>query len=150
MIAGDHLLARISPNPLMEPPLDEGGERERPMLQYNASLQKIAGLPLSLVYTGHGGEIAGGEVEDLIRHRMERQHGRAMQVKGMLMERALTPFEICRQLFPKVYRQQVDLTLSETIGQLDYLESLGEITTEMRSGVIFYSAASPVTKGVTS
>jgi len=35
----------------------------------------------------------------------------------------------------------VGLTLSETVGQLDYLEDLGEVQTEIQSGVILYSIA---------
>ncbi|WP_407408404.1 MBL fold metallo-hydrolase [Peribacillus sp.] len=148
MIAGDHLLARISPNPLMEPPLIVGGVRQRPLLQYNASLQKLLDFPISKVYSGHGGEIDGEKVSDLIRSRFERQHNRAMQVKSMLQEKPLTGFEVCQRLFPKVYRQEVDLTLSETVGQLDYLEDLGEIELEMQSGVILYSSATTVSKGI--
>ena len=148
MIAGDHLLARISPNPLMEPPLIVGGVRQQPLLQYNASLQKLLDFPISKVYSGHGGEIDGEKVSDLIRYRFERQHNRAMQVKSMLQEKPLTGFEVCQRLFPKVYRQEVDLTLSETVGQLDYLEDLGEIELEMQSGVILYSSATTVSKGI--
>lgn len=148
MIAGDHLLAKISPNPLMEPPLLLDGVRQRPLLQYNASLQKLLDFSISKVYSGHGGEIDGDKVADLIRYRFERQHNRAMQVKSMLQEKPLTGFEVCQQLFPKVYRQEVDLTLSETVGQLDYLEDLGEIESKMDSGVILYSSATTVSKGI--
>lgn len=148
MLAGDHLLARISPNPLMEPPLVLGGVRQRPLLQYNASLQKFLDYSISIVYSGHGTEIEGGAVADLIRYRFERQHTRAMQVKSMLQDKPLSGFEVCQQLFPKVYHQEVDLTLSETVGQLDYLEDLGEIESDMKSGVILYSSASPVSKRI--
>ncbi|AXN37431.1 MBL fold metallo-hydrolase [Peribacillus butanolivorans] len=141
MIAGDHLLAKISPNPLMEPPLLPGGDRPRPLLQYNASLQKFLGISISTVYSGHGSEVDGDAVADLIQYRFERQHNRAMQVKSMLQDKPLSAFEVCQQLFPKVYLQEVGLTLSETIGQLDYLEDLGEIETETQSGVILYSIA---------
>ncbi|WP_285766308.1 MBL fold metallo-hydrolase [Peribacillus sp. SI8-4] len=141
MIVGDHLLAKISPNPLMEPPIITGGNRPRPLLQYNASLQKLLDFSISTVYSGHGDEVKGDEVADLIQHRFERQHNRAMQVKSMLSDKALSVFEVCQQLFPKVYLQEVGLTLSETIGQLDYLEDLGEVETEIRAGVILYSIA---------
>lgn len=141
LIAGDHLLAKISPNPLMEPPILPGGIRPRPLLQYNASLQKILGFSISMVYSGHGDEVKGDAVADLIQYRFERQHNRAMQVKSMLSDKPLSVFEVCKQLFPKVYLQEVGLTLSETIGQLDYLENLGEVETEIQAGVILYSIA---------
>ncbi|MES1038358.1 MULTISPECIES: MBL fold metallo-hydrolase [Peribacillus] len=141
MIVGDHLLAKISPNPLMEPPLLPGGMRPRPLLQYNASLQKLLDFSISTVYSGHGSEVDGDAVADLIHYRFERQHNRAMQVKSMLQDKPLSVFEVCQQLFPKVYLQEVGLTLSETVGQLDYLEDLGEVETEIQSGVILYSIA---------
>ena len=90
MIAGDHLLAKISPNPLMEPPLLLGGKRPRPLLQYNASLQKLLDFSISTVYSGHGTEVDGDAVADLIQYRFERQHNRAMQVKSMLQDKPLS------------------------------------------------------------
>ena len=99
LIGGDQLLARISPNPIMEPPLLPGDERLRPLLQYNESLKKLMDLPISKVYSGHGVEIEN--VNELIEFQMTRQHNRAMQVKKMLEDQPLTAFEVCQKLFPK-------------------------------------------------
>lgn len=139
MIGGDHLLDKVSPNPLMEPPLHPGEERPKPLLQYNESLKKWMDLPISKVYSGHGADVIN--VNETIAARMKRQHERAMKVKKMLEAGPLTPFEICQQLFPKVYQSQVGLTLSETIGQLDYLEDLGEVHSESQSGLTLYYIA---------
>jgi glyoxylase-like metal-dependent hydrolase (beta-lactamase superfamily II) len=139
LIGGDHLLAKISPNPIIEPPLLPEGERPRPLLQYNKSLKKLCHIPISLVYSGHGAEVE--DVNELIEFRLNRQHNRAMQVKKMLQEQPLTAFEICQQLFPKVYRKEVHFTMSETIGQLDYLEDLGEVQSEIQSGLTLFSIA---------
>jgi glyoxylase-like metal-dependent hydrolase (beta-lactamase superfamily II) len=137
MIGGDHLLEKISPNPLMEPPLQKGHERPKPLLQYHDSLKKCLEVPLAMVYTGHGNEVF--DVPGLIKKQMERQHMRAMNVKQMLKEKPSTGFEICRQLFPSAYQKELGLTLSETVGQLDYLQHLGEIKAEIVSEAIIYS-----------
>ncbi|WP_346417405.1 MBL fold metallo-hydrolase [Bacillus sp. MUM 13] len=137
MIGGDHLLAKITPNPLMEPPFQPGEERPKPLLQYNSSLEKCLELPISLVYTGHGEEIR--DVPAVILSGRVRQHERAMKVKKMIEAHPSSGFEICRQLFPKVYQRELGLTLSETVGQLDYLESLGEIEHDTSSGVMIYA-----------
>ncbi|RFU65624.1 MBL fold metallo-hydrolase [Peribacillus glennii] len=137
MIGGDHLLEKISPNPLMEPPIIPGEDRPKPLLQYNDSLNKWLGIPISMLYTGHGNEVF--DVPGLIKKQRERQHLRAMNVKKILEENALTGFEVCKRLFPAVYEKELGLTLSETVGQLDYLENLGEIKTEEKSGMIIYS-----------
>lgn len=139
LIGGDHVIAKISPNPIIEPPFSPGGERPKPLLQYNESLRKILNFPILKVYSGHGEEVEG--VEEWVQFRMNRQHERAMQVKKMLEEKPLTGFEICKRLFPKVYRKETDLTMWETIGQLDYLEDLGEIKSEIQSGLTLFSIA---------
>jgi len=139
LIGGDHLLAKISPNPILEPALEPGLERPKPQLQYNASLKKLLNIPVSLVYTGHGAEI--NQIPEVIQSQLNRQHGRAMQVKEMLAQTPLTGLQVCMQLFPKVYKKQFGLTLSETVAQLDYLEDLGEIKHETHSGVIYYSVS---------
>ncbi|HAQ06863.1 MAG TPA: MBL fold metallo-hydrolase, partial [Bacillus bacterium] len=71
LIAGDTILAGISPNPLLEPPLPGETKRPKPLVQYNASLKKLQQYPIGLVYTGHGTEIT--ELQSLIEKRLARQ-----------------------------------------------------------------------------
>ncbi|TMU86665.1 MBL fold metallo-hydrolase [Bacillus sp. BHET2] len=138
LIAGDHILASISPNPLIEPPFEGGGERSKPLLQYNASLKKLMDIPISLAYTGHGDTIT--DVHGLIPRRLGKQDERAQGVLEMIKGNRMTVFEICKLLFPSVYRKELGLTLSETIGQLDYLESLHYIKKENFDGIYYYFA----------
>jgi glyoxylase-like metal-dependent hydrolase (beta-lactamase superfamily II) len=138
MIAGDTILAGISPNPLLEPPLPGESERPKPLVQYNASLKKLLKYPIGLVYTGHGAEIT--ELHGLIEKRIARQHDRAMQVRKMLEGKELTVFEICKLLFPSVYERELNLTISETVGQLDYLQSLEAISVREEGTAFVYTA----------
>lgn len=119
LIGGDLLLAKVSSNPLIEPPLDMKSGRPKSMLQYNASLKRLLDLPVELVYTGHGDEIRNAH--ELIRTRLQKQHDRAMNVFTMIGDDKKTAIELTQQLFPTVYKKQLGLTLSETIGQVDYL-----------------------------
>ncbi len=137
MVGGDHVLAKISSNPLLEPPLNYGEERPKPLLQYNHSLKRVMGLPVDTIYTGHGAEVKNANA--LIASRFERQHDRAMFVKDMIEEQSLTAFDICVRLFPTVYKRELDLTMSETIGQLDYLLDIGAAGVEKNEqGVYSY------------
>ena len=136
MIAGDHILADISPNPLIEPPEQEGQERPKPQLQYNQSLQELLNLDISLAYTGHGAEVT--DVHPLIHKRLKKQHERAMHVKEMLLNDPQPLFPLCQKLFPAVYRKELGLTLSETQAQIDYLQARDEVRCEERDGVLFY------------
>lgn len=128
MIGGDHILAHVSPNPLMEPPVPGSVERPKPLLQYHRSLKKLFDYPIQFVYTGHGEEVY--QLAELVEKRMMRQHDRAMTVKGWLEKEELTVFEICKRLFPTVYQREFALTMSETVAQLDYLTSIGEISSK--------------------
>ncbi|AYC29509.1 MBL fold metallo-hydrolase [Paenisporosarcina cavernae] len=137
LIGGDLLLPKISSNPLIEPPTDPSDGRPKSMLQYNESLRKLLEIPVKRVYPGHGDPI--DDAHTLIVERLEKQHNRAMQVHDMLAETALSTFEVTQRLFPKVYEKELGLTLSETIGQLDYLLEEGLINeTKRDDGVFLY------------
>lgn len=121
MIAGDHLIKKISSNPLLEPPYVKGTERPKPLLQQRSSYRKTLDAHLEYVYTGHGEPILSPD--ELIKERLHKQEERSEKVASYLKNKPMTAFEVCQQLFPGVYKKQTGLTLSETIGHLDYLES---------------------------
>lgn len=137
-IGGDHLLQHISPNPLIEPPHDGEKDRPKPMLQYRNNLKKCLSLEINTVLPGHG-EIFSN-VEEIIPNRLIKQEQRAEKVRVLLSENVQTPFQICQQIFPKQYKKQLDLTMSETIGQLDYLEDEGVIGYTTKDGILLYHA----------
>ncbi|MBK3495205.1 MBL fold metallo-hydrolase [Viridibacillus sp. YIM B01967] len=140
MIGGDLLIAHVSPNPLIEPPLNPKAKRAKSLLQQNASLKKLLTLPIDVVYSGHGEEVRN--VHELIKERLEKQHNRAMKVLGMLQGEPKTTFDLTVQLFPYAYEKELGLTLSETIGQLDYLLAEGLIKENMNEeGVYLYEQA---------
>ncbi|MFD3447839.1 MBL fold metallo-hydrolase [Microbacteriaceae bacterium 4G12] len=120
LIGGDVLLAHISSNPLLEPPYEGETERRKPLLQYNDSLKRLANMSISRILGGHGQDVT--DVKTLVQERLHKQETRANKVLGMLKEQPMTAFEVCMKLFPSLYEKQLDLTLSETVGQLDFLE----------------------------
>jgi hypothetical protein len=89
-------------------------------------MKKLRSYPIQFAYTGHGEEVF--QLDELIEKRLTRQHERAMTVYNWLKEEQLTVFEICQRLFPSVYQRELMLTISETVAQLDYLSSIGEIS----------------------
>ncbi|ARI77144.1 MBL fold metallo-hydrolase [Halobacillus mangrovi] len=128
-IGGDHLLAHISSNPLLEPAFTEVEKRPRPMLQYRSSMEKLLGKKIGIVYPGHGQTFEGAHA--LIRSRLKKQEERAEKVLNMFGDKSLSAYDVCKQLFPRHIETQFGLTMSETIGQLDYLE-------EQRKLLYFY------------
>lgn len=137
-IGGDHLIKHISPNPMIEAPMEGTKTRPKPMLDYRNSLKKCLDLGISNVLPGHGEVFS--EVAELINKRLINQEKRANKVYHLLQEKASTPFEICMRLFPKHYEKQLNLTMSETIGQLDYLMDIGMIDCTSEKGIMIYDA----------
>ncbi len=140
MIGGDLVLEKVSSNPLIEPPLDPKMGRPRSLLQYNASLKRLLTLPIDIIYSGHGNEVRNAHA--LIESRLVKQRERAMKVLAMMDDGPRTIFELTKELFPAVYEKELGLTLSETIGQTDYLvdEGLARETRD-EGGVYHYEQA---------
>jgi glyoxylase-like metal-dependent hydrolase (beta-lactamase superfamily II) len=129
----DHLLERISPNPLIE--LGPDGEEGffRPLLAYVESVRRMRALELDLVLPGHGPPFSGHRrVIDALLAFMERRQAR---VREILARGEATPHEISRDLFPSARPAEAFLTLSETIAHLEVLESRGEASRRLVDGV---------------
>lgn len=76
----------------------------------------------------------------LIPVRLQKQEKRANKVYDLLLKGAQTPFDSCKQIFPKKYENQLNLTMSETLGQLDYLEDAGLAAKTIKDGIYYYAA----------
>jgi glyoxylase-like metal-dependent hydrolase (beta-lactamase superfamily II) len=137
-IGGDLLLAHISANPLLEPPLPGETDRPKPQLQVNDSLRKLLTFPIRLLYAGHGEEVT--DVAGLVEKRLTHQVERAEQVYQWLIYESMTLFDICQRLFPTVYKRQLGLTLSESIAQIDYLLDVKKIQATKVDGTYVYRA----------
>lgn len=137
-IGGDHILQHISSNPLLEPPPLGETKRPKPLLQYRNNLQKCLTLGITHVLPGHGSTI--DNIDELIPTRLLKQEQRAKKVLTLLENTSMTPFQVTQKLFPKRYETQLDLTLSETTGQLDFLENQGLIQQEVIEGILSYHA----------
>ncbi len=139
VIGGDLLLDKVSSNPLVEPPTDLSFDRPLSLLQYNESLAFLRDLNPKTIYTGHGENVLNTNL--LVGERLARQQKRAMKVFEMLNS-PKTVFDVTMELFPKVYAKQPGLTLSETLGQLDYLVDKQLATIENYDGILYYKKAS--------
>ncbi|MFZ3577099.1 MBL fold metallo-hydrolase [Virgibacillus sp. DJP39] len=136
LIGGDHILEHISPNPIIEPPHDGEEERAMPLVQYRENLMKCLSLGVSTVYPGHGINVTN--IDELLPAQLKKQEQRAAKVFQMLLQEKQTPFQLCQKLFPKQIEKQLDLTMSETTGQLDFLENQEKISKTIIDGIYYY------------
>jgi len=140
LVAGDHLLAHISSNPLVSRPLSGEPDQPRPqaLLQYIESMRTTRELPARLVLPGHGDPIL--DHVELIDERLRMHRRRAARIHQLLDARPLTAYEIAAQMWGNVAVTQAYLTLSEVLGHLDLLVETGQATEHERDGVAVFEA----------
>jgi glyoxylase-like metal-dependent hydrolase (beta-lactamase superfamily II) len=139
LIAGDHLLAQISSNPLISRPLSGPSEpRPRALLQYIESLRATSELPARLTLPGHGDPIL--EHSELIDERLRMHRRRAARVLQILDGQALSAHEIALRMWGNVAVTQAYLTLSEVLGHLDLLVEAGQAVERDAGGVSRFEA----------
>jgi len=134
MIAGDHVLPRISPNVGFVPAADAD-----PLGSYLAALERIGAYPARLVFPGHRDPFAdlAGRAAELIRHHEERLEKMAQALAVPMTAYALSEAYFGRELAVHTLR----FALSETIAHLIRLEALGRVVREEREGVLWYQTA---------
>ena len=128
MIAGDHLLERISSNPLAHCPIGaanpesaaRAADRRRPLIDYLDSLLRTAELEVSVVLPGHGESF--GDHRGLVARR-ERMHRRRARKILAALEEPTTAAAIATQLWRHVPVTEAYLALSEALAHLDLLEA---------------------------
>lgn len=136
VIGGDLLLEKITPNPLVEPPIDLSKNRPKSLIQQQQSLKLLRELNVAKVFSGHGHDII--KVNELIDIRLEKDQLRMEQLL-QLMDGHQTVIELTMNLFPTVYQKQMGLTLSKTLGYLDCLVRDEIVQVDLINGVHFYS-----------
>jgi glyoxylase-like metal-dependent hydrolase (beta-lactamase superfamily II) len=125
LIAGDHLIKRISSNPVASMALGASGERRRALVEYLASLQATRDMDVSWVLAGHGEAFADHRA--LVDERFSGHRRRAEKLARLIEEQPRSAHELARELWGRVATTQVFLTLSEVLGHTDLLEDEGRI-----------------------
>lgn len=136
LLSSDHLLADISSNPVIEPPLPGDTERPRSLALYCASLQRVATLAVDQAFPGHGPVIHN--VVELVHQRLDFHRRRLLRVMDALHDGARTTWDVTHSLFPNRMPLDIFLAVSEVIGHLDLLEIQGKIVSQKVDGVLLW------------
>jgi glyoxylase-like metal-dependent hydrolase (beta-lactamase superfamily II) len=115
LIAGDHLLARITPAVGLYPE-----SRPDPLGDYLASLERTIELAPRIVYPGHGEPIddAAGRAQEIIQHHRDRLDA----VFAALSAEPLSGFDISHTVFgAELLPQQRRFAVAETLSHLERL-----------------------------
>jgi glyoxylase-like metal-dependent hydrolase (beta-lactamase superfamily II) len=143
LIAGDHLLAHISSNPLIARPLkvegDYDGPRPQALLTYIDSLRKTRAMDVELVLSGHGVPITDHAA--LIDERLRLHERRAERIRRLIAERSRTAYELACEMWGNVAVTQAYLTISEVLGHIDLLLEDGRVVEDEDDGIARFAAA---------
>jgi glyoxylase-like metal-dependent hydrolase (beta-lactamase superfamily II) len=144
VLAGDHLLPRISSNPIAHLPIGADPEataasddRPRPLLDYLASLEATAAADQGeRILPGHGEPFTGAA--ELVRTRVAMTDRRAEKILAAL-DHERTAADLGRDLWRHVPVTQAYLVLSEALGHLDLLEQQGRVRRREHDGLVLYA-----------
>lgn len=132
LIAGDHVLPRISPN------IGADLYAENPLADYLDSLRRLRGLPVDLVLPSHGEPFTGfaERIDVLLAHHDERN-----EQTLELIRQPRTAYQVALGLFPELPPDNFLHALREARAHLAYLAGIGAAAREAEGGVERWRAA---------
>ncbi|MBA2704443.1 MAG: MBL fold metallo-hydrolase [Blastocatellia bacterium] len=128
VIAGDCVLKRITPNPVLSPdPLDPA-KRFPSLAEYLVSLARLRSFAPTLVHGGHGGPVH--DFEELFNRYFRAVRERQAEVIRLVPKTGVSAWEISRAMFPEADDVHRFLAVSEAVAHLDLAHSEGKIAVE--------------------
>ena len=148
LVGGDHMLERISSNPIAHAPIDDrdpvvlaaGPDRPRPLVVYLDSLRATAALEVGTILPGHGEPFTGHR--ELLEKR-EEMHARRLRRILRAVDGRRTAADMTGVLWRSLPVTQAYLALSEVLGHLDLLARDGLVRQAERDGVVAWIPARP-------
>lgn len=139
LFADDHLLEKVSPNPLLElGPEGEAG-KFRALSTYLESARRAQRLPAQLVCPGHGAPFSGhAQLIDRLLGFYEKRQAKILDA----LAQPRTALELVAVVFGQVRPGELFLQLSEVVGNLEVLEDAGRLRRDFDGRVYRYTRAS--------
>ncbi len=132
VIAGDCVLKRITPNPILSPDPIDRSQRFRSLAEYLVSLARLRTFAPTLVHGGHGEPVH--DYEELFNRYLRAIRERQAQVISLLPKTGATAWDVSRAMFPDTDDVHRFLAVSEAVAHLDLAHSERKIALEV-SGV---------------
>ena len=123
--ADDHVLARVSPNPLLDLSQGEGPTKFRALSRYMEGAKWVRDLELDAVLPGHGPAFRGHrELLDGLFAFYELRQGKLL---ARLQQSPASIFELLGTLFPRRDIGRLVLMLSEVLANVEVMEDQGRV-----------------------
>jgi len=136
VIAGDCVLKRVTPNPVLSPDPIDTSRRFKSLAEYLVSLARLRSFAPTLVLGGHGDSVR--DYDELFNRYLRAIRERQGKVIGLLPKQGATAWEVSRGMFPGADDVHRFLAVSEAAAHLDYAASEGKIGIEMNDGREIY------------
>jgi glyoxylase-like metal-dependent hydrolase (beta-lactamase superfamily II) len=136
VIAGDCVLKRVTPNPVISPDPIDPSRRFRSLAEYLVSLARVRSFAPTLVYGGHGEPIH--DYEELFNRYLRAISDRQSTMLRLVPKNGASAWEISRLMFPDADDVHKFLAVSEAVAHLDQAHAEGKIALEMSDGREIY------------
>lgn len=128
VVAGDCVLKRITPNPILSPDPVNPEKRFPSLAEYLVSLARIRSFAPTLVYGGHGEAI--DDYEEVFARYLRNIRERQAHILGSLPKAGASASEVARTMFPNAGDVHRFLAISEAVAHLDYAHREGKVMLE--------------------
>jgi glyoxylase-like metal-dependent hydrolase (beta-lactamase superfamily II) len=136
VIAGDCVLKRITPNPVISPDPIDRSKRFHSLAEYLVSLARLRTFAPTLVHGGHGDAIQ--DFEELFNRYLRAIRERQELVITLVSRNGATAWDISREMFPGTDDVHRFLAVSEAVAHLDLAHSEGKIEVELSGATEVY------------
>lgn len=138
-IVGDHVLADITPNPVLQPPDARDERRPRMLPAFNRSLESLKSVGFDRFLPGHRDPIddPGNRIESILAAH-ERRTANVLE----LVREPRSAFEVMEGLFDDLPVTEYFAGMSEAIGHLDVLVERDQVRRQEHNGTIRYTQTS--------
>jgi len=131
VIAGDCVLKRITPNPVLSPDPVDPTRRFRSLAEYLVSLARLRSLSPTLVYGGHGDPVE--DYDELFNRYLRAINQRQSDIIKLIPKAGATAWDIALELFPGASDVHRFLAVSEAVAHLDLAHSENKLALELSS-----------------
>ncbi len=132
VIAGDCVLKRVTPNPILSPDPIDPSRRFRSLAEYLVSLARVRSFSPTLVFGGHGEPVR--DYEELFTRYLRAIRERQAKIVRLVPADGATAWQVSREMFPDADDVHRFLAVSEAVAHLDLAHSEGKIALEMSDG----------------
>ena len=139
LFSADHLLERVSPNPLIDLRPDGEAPAFKPLVSYFESLERVRRLAVDLVLPGHATPF--NACTDVMDSLLDFYRRRQAKIIDILERGPRTAYEVMGELFLSSDGFELILMISEILGNLEVLEGRGKVVREEEDGFILFRIA---------